>query len=237
MEFIYISRRQLRIGIVACLLFVIGIVGYGLVNIFYEETLSRVGELVILLDPGHGGVDGGTRDQWGNLEKDINLAVGKLVDHQLQSCGMQVLMSRKGDIALAPFTGQPGRHRRDLLERIRRAREENCLFLVSIHCDWSRDVREMGAKVFYNALQPESKNLASLIQQELNRVQIRQRKEAPGKYLMIRQEGITGVIVEVGFLSNSQEALLLQNELHRSRLAFAISRGILKYSQSFLDGT
>lgn len=235
MRLYFIPKHTLLGGFLLALFLITGIISCGLIDIYREETFARIGEIMVLVDPGHGGVDGGTSDRWGNLEKDINLAMGQQIARQLQSGGMRVIMTRDRDLALAPFNGQSGRHRRDLQERIRRARERDCLFLVSVHCDWSRDTTESGAKVFYNALEPQSKQLATLIQEDLNKVQTRQRKAAPGKYLIIRQKEVTGVIVEVGFLSNSAEALLLQNERHRTRLALAIARGILRYAQCFMD--
>ena len=231
---IAIRRKRIGIGVVGVLLITAAILSFSLTR-NYRETIQQIGDMIILLDPGHGGVDGGTRDAWGHLEKDINLVLGKEIQSQLKASGMQVVMTREQDVALAPFTGKPGRHSRDLQERIRRARQHQCLFLISIHCDWSQDPSETGAKVFYHAAVPESKQLALTIQEQLNRIQQRQRKAAPGKYFVIRQQGVTGVIVEVGFLSNSQEARSLQKKEFQRQLALAIAQGILIHSQNYLS--
>ncbi len=229
---IIIRRKVIGLGVIGVLYIAAMILSFCL-TVDYRETIQQIGEMIILIDPGHGGVDGGTRDAWGHLEKDINLMLGKEIQRQLTASGMQVVMTREQDIALAPFTGRPGRHSRDLQERIRRARQHQCLFLVSIHCDWSKDPAETGAKVFYHAGVPESKQLALTIQKQLNRNQPRQRKAAPGKYFVIRQPGVTGVIVEVGFLSNPQEAKSLQEKAFQRQLALAVAQGILAHSQSY----
>lgn len=200
-----------------------------------HRTQGSLSRLTLLIDPGHGGVDGGTQDSYGNLEKNINLAIGLKVKEQLKASGLQIVMTREKDTDLAPFrSGQWGRHRRDLMARIEKARSNHCLFLVSIHCDASVETKRRGAFVFYNYLSSESKELALAIQEELNVLQQRPFKAAPGKYLIIREPGVTGVLIEVGFLSNPEEAALLQQEEYQSKLALAISRGILHYCRRFV---
>lgn len=211
-------------------------VGMSYICWYFESfwTQGSLSRLTLLIDPGHGGVDGGAQDDHGNLEKHINLAIGLKVREQLKASGIHIVMTREEDTDLAPFRiGQRGRHRRDLMARIEKARSNNCLFLVSIHCDASVETKRRGAFVFYNYLSAESKELAQTIQQELNQLQQRQFKAAPGKYLIIRQPGITGVLIEVGFLSNPEEAALLQQEEYQSKLALAIAKGILQYCRNF----
>lgn len=201
----------------------------------YREAFTRIGELTVVIDPGHGGVDSGTQDHLGNLEKDYNLKFGLELDEVLRQSGLRTILTRDRDIPLEPFTGRPGRHRRDLLARLQKAKESRSLFLVSLHCDWSKDRSEAGATVFYNHHFQSSQELALIVQEELNRVQSRPRKAAPGKYLIIREPGISGVLVEVGFLSNPEEAGRLLNAEYRRRLVQAMVTGILKYSRRYIS--
>jgi N-acetylmuramoyl-L-alanine amidase len=228
MVIILLSRREIRwLGIILGVGCLIGTVIYR-----YRPFLTqgRLGRLTVALDPGHGGIDGGAGDSWGNLEKDINLAIGLEIEKQLCQSGLSVVLTRRTDTDLDPFcSGRPGRHRRDLLRRIAIARSRRCLFLVSIHCDSSTESRKSGAFVFYNWRSSRSKRLADAIQQELNQIQARPGRSAPGKYLVIRQDGLPGVLVEAGYLSNPKEAQLLQNPRYRTEIALAISRGILRY--------
>ncbi len=199
------------------------------------KTQGVLGKLTVVIDPGHGGVDGGTADRLGNLEKDINLQVALKIRKQLCQSGLKVILTRNRDTDLAPFlSGRTGRHRRDLMGRINKAIRARCFSLVSIHCDYSMDLRKQGAVVFYNYLSGTSKEIAGLIQEELNLVQERPGKIAPGKYLIIRQKAITGVLVEVGFLSNQVDAERLQTDQYQEQLAGAISRGILRYCRKTL---
>ena len=190
---------------------------------------SRLGQTTIVIDPGHGGIDGGTQDRAGNLEKDINLAIAHKIRAQLAQSGVNVVMTREDDSELAPYQpGRGGRHRRDLTARIERAKSAKALFLVSIHCDWSTAADRRGMVAFYYYRNPVGKTLALSIQEELNKIQPRPQKAAPGRYFLLEQPGINGVIVEVGFLSNPEEAALLRQPDYQEKIALAIVRGILR---------
>jgi N-acetylmuramoyl-L-alanine amidase len=228
MVIVYLSKREIRVlGLLLGLGCLVGMIVYQYQTVMVQSWLGRI---TVAVDPGHGGVDGGAQDCQGNLEKDINLAIGLAVEKQLRQSGLTVVMTRRTDTDLAPFhSGQSGRHRRDLNRRIEIARQNRCQCLVSIHCDASEATRKKGAFVFYNWRSSLSRNLAEAIQHELNQVQARPGKIAPGKYLVIRQEGLPGVLVEVGYLSNQEERQLLQNRSYQAKIGLAITRGILGF--------
>ncbi len=234
MQVIFLSRRTIRRlwGLLGLALGIsILVVGFN----HYREAFTRIGELTVVIDPGHGGVDSGTQDHLGNPEKDYNLKIGLELNEVLRQSGLRTILTRDQDIPLEPFTGRPGRHRRDLLARLQKAKESRSLFLVSLHCDWSKDRSKAGATVFYNHHSQSSKELALIVQEELNRVQTRPRKAAPGKYLIIRERGISGVLVEVGFLSNPEEVARLLDAGYRRQLVQAMVIGILKYSRRYIS--
>jgi N-acetylmuramoyl-L-alanine amidase len=233
MLIIVLGRKKLRL----CLTLVgfVLLVAAGFFYSCHQSVLGRLGRLTVIIDPGHGGVDGGAGDSRGNLEKEINLQIGLGIWRQLRQGGLNAVMTRETDIDLAPFrTGKSGRHRRDLLRRIEIARQNKALFLVSIHCDSSTATRKQGAFVFFNWRSGDSQGLAAAIQDEVNQVQAKPGRIAPGKYLVIRQSGVTGVLVEVGYLSNPEEAVRLQNRSYRERLGLAVSRGILRFCREFV---
>jgi N-acetylmuramoyl-L-alanine amidase len=200
------------------------------------EVQGGLNELKVLIDPGHGGVDGGTHDNQGNLEKQVNLYIALRLREHLRQSGLDVILTRETDIDLAPFSiFKRGRHQRDLMARIGKARDNHCLFLISIHCDWSRNPEQQGAKVFYDHQSATGRRLAAVIQTELNTLQQMNRKEAPGDFFIIKQRGVTGVIVEAGLLSNLQEAEMLQSSSYQEQLALAIAKGILKFCRNYLS--
>ncbi|NLY88269.1 MAG: N-acetylmuramoyl-L-alanine amidase [Firmicutes bacterium] len=194
------------------------------------KSLMGASGPVVVIDPGHGGVDGGTSGQDGTLEKEINLAIALRIRDHLRTGGANVVMTRTADTDLSPFVpGKTGRHRRDLTARIEKARKAGAVCLISIHCDWSKDKKRRGAVVFYNPRNNTSKELACLIQEELNKVQPAPQKAAPGNFFILNQSGLTAVLVEAGFLSHPEEAQLLRTPDYQSRQARAIANGIRRY--------
>lgn len=232
MKIIILTREKLQLfiyllGIILCLFILFP---------YFSSTKYAQGKLnkkSILIDPGHGGVDGGAADHLGNLEKDINLAIALKLRNQLRQSGLNVFMTRETDTELSPFVkGRQGRHRRDLSARIEKAKTTGSLFIISIHCDWSTDRARRGMIAFYNYQDPDGKKLALILQEELNKIQTTPQKAAPGDYFIIKQPGISGVILEVGFLSNPEEAVQLQNKEYQERIVLAIANGILQYCQN-----
>ena len=196
---------------------------------------SKLKQATVLIDPGHGGIDGGTQDAQGHLEKEINLAIGLKIRDYLRQSGVNAVMTREDDRELAPYVpGRSGRHRRDLNSRIEKAKKVKALFLVSIHCDWSTDPKRRGMVVFYYHRNPAGKKLAEAIQEELNRIQPVPQQAAPGRYFLLEQPEVTGVIIEVGFLSHPEEAVLLRQPEYQNKIAFHIARGILRALPAFL---
>lgn len=235
MRVIIISREGIMLILGGLLLATLLLMIYITLFTNVWRVQSGLTELRVLIDPGHGGVDGGTRDSQDNLEKQINLLISlRLRDHLCQS-GLHVILSRETDRDLAPFSlmGQ-GRHLRDLMARIRKARENQCQFLVSIHCDWSENQYKQGARVFYYPSALHGRRLADLIQVELNKLNLSERKASPGDFFILKQQGVTGVIVEVGMLSNHHEAEMLQSPSYQEQLALAIARGILNFCRNYL---
>jgi N-acetylmuramoyl-L-alanine amidase len=233
MLIIVLGRKQFQFRL--ALLGLVCLFAAGFYYSRHQRVLGRLSRLTVVIDPGHGGVDGGAGDNRGNLEKEVNLQIGLRIRQQLRQSGLNVIMTRETDSDLAPFRlGQGGRHRRDLLRRIEIARQNKALFFVSIHCDSTTATRKRGAFVFFNWRSVLSRGLAAAIQTEINQVQQKPGKIAPGKYLVIRQNGVTGVLVEVGYLSNQEEAVLLHNKNYQENLGLSISRGILKFCREFV---
>ncbi|MGE5583538.1 MAG: N-acetylmuramoyl-L-alanine amidase family protein [Bacillota bacterium] len=228
MRFIFIPRSGLWLlaGGMVFTIFTAGII------LFFEGTRKTNGwlrEIRILVDPGHGGVDGGTKDYQGNLEKDTNLKVALRLRRHLYQSGFRVFLTRKTDRDLSPSS-----HYRDLMARIRKYWDYRCLLLVSIHCDWSPDFTKKGARVFYNLHSPESKRLAECVQAGLNKFQEAPKRALPGRFFIINQPGVTGVLVEIGLMSNRENAEKLQNRNYQEQLALVIAGGILNYCGEYL---
>ena len=198
------------------------------------EVLTPLQGLVVMIDPGHGGVDGGCSD--GEIqEKDVNLKVAIAIRDYLRQSGVRAGLTRDGDYPLEPF-GRPGRHRRDLNRRAYLIKRSRAVVFISVHCDSSSDDSRRGPAVFYRYRNAASKSLAQLIQEELNSVAGISRRAEPGNYFILKAPPIPGALVEVGFLSNSTDRLKLREEKYHWELAAATCRGILRYLNSTVSG-
>lgn len=186
---------------------------------------------VIVIDPGHGGEDPGMLGVGGLKEKGINRAVAWKLKEILQEQGFSVVMTREEDTCLC---GEDARNKKaqDMQKRIAIIEEASPLLTVSIHQNSYQDPEVFGPQVFYYTDSAEGEALAGFLQEELNqRLSIkRPRKEKGNKtyYLLKKSKGVLA-IVECGFLTNPEEAALLQEEKYQKKVAEAIARGIGRY--------
>lgn len=188
---------------------------------------------VIVIDAGHGGLDGGAVSQSGIVEKDITLKIASNVQELLVQAGAQVIMTRETDMDLAhPDTKKISRRKtEDLSNRLRVVRESGTDIFVSIHLNAIPGDRWRGAQTFYNPNKEENRRLASLIQSEIIRTIANTDRlpKAKNDVFLIKYSPVTTALVEVGFLSNHEEARLLATESYQKKVASAIYYGILAY--------
>lgn len=180
----------------------------------------------IVIDAGHGGVDGGATSCTGVLESQFNLQISKRLNALFQLLGYRTRMIRTEDISV--YTkGETIAQKKasDLKERVRIVNETENALLLSIHQNNFPDGQYSGAQVFY-AASDESKTLAKALQaafvKHLNPSSNRQEKKSSGVYLMehIRRPG---VLIECGFLSNPEEEAKLRSREYQLKLCAVIA--------------
>jgi N-acetylmuramoyl-L-alanine amidase len=187
---------------------------------------------IILLDPGHGGPDGGAGDE-DALEKDIALDVSLKVRDYLQEQGALVIMTREDDQDLAP-EGTRGYSRRkveDLKKRLEMINTSDSDFYVSIHLNSIPSPRWRGAQTFYAPGIKENAKAAKFIQDEFRRnLENTTRNSKPlNNVYILKYAKKPGVLVEVGFLSNPSERANLKTEDYQNKIAASIYNGIMRY--------
>lgn len=187
---------------------------------------------IILLDPGHGGPDGGAGDE-NALEKDIALNVSLMVRDYLQQQGALVIMTRETDKDLAP-QGMKGYSRRkveDLKKRLKMINHSDTDFFVSIHLNAIPSAQWSGAQTFYAPHFKENQKAARFIQDELRRnlENTTRRAKSLNQVYILKNAEKPGVLVEIGFLSNPQERAKLKNENYQEKVAASIYKGIMRY--------
>ncbi|MEK0315762.1 N-acetylmuramoyl-L-alanine amidase family protein [Cohnella sp. 56] len=184
----------------------------------------------VLIDAGHGGIDGGTHS--GDImEKDINLAISRKLYLILKSRGMHAVLNRTGDYALSDDNRwlRSSRHQRDLSQRKSLASDIGAGIFVSVHVNWSKRKQVHGPVVLHR-LEARSALLASLIQDSLNRQQHTNIPPVAGdQFYVLKQAGPPSVIVETGFISNAGDLRMLTDSAGQTAVATAIANGIAAY--------
>ena len=195
-----------------------------------SETLPFEREHCVVIDPGHGGEDGGATSCTGRMESEYNLAISRRLDDLLHLLGYQTRMTRKSDVSIYTTGDTIARKKiSDLKERVRIVNETSNALLVSIHQNQFSESQYRGAQVFYA---PGSQALAELLQSELA-AQVdprnhRQCKQAQNIYLL-EHISCPAVLIECGFLSNPAEEALLRDAAYQKKLACAIACTLASY--------
>lgn len=207
-----------------------------LISFLAVSTAPAAGESpIIVIDPGHGGVDGGTGGG-GMLEKDINLDIAKRLKSVLEQKGYTAEMTRETDTSLdKQNSSSKSRHKRDLIARTEIINSRNAAIFLSIHVNSNYNMPSMdGSYVFFCGKSEKSRALAEHVQKALNSISVQGKhrtKNPPlkGRYHVLVKSKIPGVLVETAFISNYRERELLKTPEFRQQLAEAIGEGISSY--------
>jgi N-acetylmuramoyl-L-alanine amidase len=195
------------------------------------ETL--VGKIIVV-DAGHGGIDPGA-NRPGVLEKDINLAIALQMRDILQSHGAKVVLTRDTDIELSGQCDNEkvrGRYRRDLNARLEAIQESDADLFVSIHANANSNPNRRGIECFYAPKSEAGRALALSIQEQLRLIAPIEQEAEPAAFFVLRRNKVPAVLVEVGFITNPEERVLLQSPEYRRKIAEGIVAGIASYYQS-----
>lgn len=184
---------------------------------------------VVVIDPGHGGADPGAVSATGLQEKDITLAISLHLERLLQRAAMHVFLTRRDDTDLADPDASI-RKSQDLGRRVAVAARSGAHVFISVHANSSPSPVWSGAQTFYYPNRAADQRLAELIQDRLvAHLGPNRRRAASGDYYVLRESSMPSVVVEVGFLSNPEEAARLGTPDYQKRVAEAIYMGILDY--------
>ena len=217
---------MIKYKIYVVFLLVIFICGFSFVQAT-STTLPLLGK-VIYIDPGHGGKDPGAtyKDIY---ESNINLSISLKLGNILEKNGAIVLYTRTGDYDLA-VNNAINRKRSDLSRRANVINESNCDMFISIHLNSIASSTWKGAQVFYDDINSENKKIAEIFQNVLKEElkTTRKYKEMNDMY-MYKRIKVPGVLVEVGFLSNPNERILLQDNTYQNKVSQSLYDGVIKY--------
>ena len=226
---------------------------------YSSDEQTKNGNVVVVLDPGHGGTDGGAVGN-GLQEKDLNLKIAKYCKEELeQYSGVTVYMTREDDRYLGDRIGDAAS---DIANRVNKAKEWGADLLVSIHINSGGG---QGVEVYYpnsnyNAtIGKDGEDSAQKILDELLKLGLKNRGikirsteydtypdgSLRDWYGIIRRSklaGFPGIIVEHAFIDNESDAAKLKEESFLKQCGVADATGIANYfglskGQWELDGS
>lgn len=221
--------------IVVLIVILLVIVNYG----SYEMSLRHINQQptgIVVIDAGHGGMDGGAIGKSGTIEKYINLMIANKVKGYLDLSGYTCLMLREDDSGLYDDKGSIRERKiQDLKRRKELINKYNGEIFISIHLNKFPEEKYYGAQVFYPKDDEKSHNFATIMQQQLiedlDKGNKRVEKASPD-YFLLKNNSMASIIIECGFLSNGKEEVLLKDENYQNRIAFSIFKGINNYYKS-----
>lgn len=186
----------------------------------------------IIIDPGHGGEDGGATSCAGILESRYNLEISLRLNDLLQLLGHETELIRTTDTSVYS-TGETIAQKKisDLKQRVKTVNETPNALLLSIHQNHFSDSRYRGAQVFYASTDGSrelAKKLQSAFVSTLNPGSSRKSKKCEGIYLMERIR-CPGILIECGFLSNPEEEALLRDGEYQKKLSCVIAATVGEY--------
>ena len=218
-------------AVVLMILLSVTIGGSRVITVLSENASVSVRKTVVV-DAGHGGVDGGATSCTGVLESQFNLEISQKLNDLLNLLGINTVMIRNTDCSV--YTeGETISQKKvsDLKERVRIVNRTDNALLISIHQNLFSDGKYSGAQVFY-APTEGSQLLAKSIQGNfikiLNPNSHRQEKKADSIYLM-KHINCPGVLVECGFLSNPQEEYLLRTKQYQQKVCSVIACSVSNF--------
>lgn len=196
-----------------------------------QAVSGEVKEYRIVVDAGHGGFDSGKVGIGNILEKEINLAIARKVQENLEAAGIEVVMTRESDQGLYD-ENEENKKQQDMKKRCEMINESGADLAVSIHQNSYTEEYVCGPQVFYYETSQKGKELAQILQETLNeKLDIARPREikADNTYYILKKTQIPTVIAECGFLSNTEEAKKLTSEEYQEQVAEAVCEGILQY--------
>ncbi len=185
-------------------------------------------DFTVVLDAGHGGIDGGVVGADGVKESDLNLEYAKTLQRIFERAGFNVVLTRKtsGGLYGLPTKGFKSR---DMSERKRIIDEASPNLMISIHMNKFSQSYRSGPQVFFQQGKEQGQLLADSLQKVFNDFTGKDRQALAGDYYVCRETNCPAVIVECGFLSNEQECRALQTEEYREQICNLIFNGTMLY--------
>lgn len=201
------------------------------ISAFSEKTQS-----VLVIDPGHGGTDGGAVSENGTKESEINLAIGQRMKALSGLLGIETIMTRDSEKLDYPEEADTLRKKKvyDQKQRVSQINNTQNAVLLSIHQNIYPNNKPRGPQVLYAATE-DSDRFAAIAQQNLLLVlpdNVRTASQIDSSIYLMKQIHCPAILVECGFLSNAEDEYLLKTEEYQKKLSLILLCSYLQYQDT-----
>ncbi len=195
-------------------------------------SVDNLNPKTVVIDAGHGGMDGGSVGEGNIPEKNINLEIALKLEEIFKNNGYNVIMTRETDVSLHENDNASVRNKKtaDLKKRAEIANSSNASLFISVHANKYESPDIFGSQVFYSKNDERGKIIAESVMErlrELNPKNKRLAKPLPNPNLVFKNLKIPGILIECGFMSNPDDLKNLMDDTYRQKTAEAIYNGII----------
>jgi len=240
MRFYSIRLRTLLLTLLLTIVLLLGIMILPFISNHTESAdIFYAGLLLpsVVIDAGHGGMDGGASSAGGLTEAPLNLDIALRLRDLFSFIGIQAVMTREDEGSLDYNAEKSIKENKnaDLQARLELSRRlPDCPFL-SIHLNKYVQPQYKGAQVFYSPNHVDAIILSNCLQDAmragLDPQNTRKAKLAPDGVYLMKHISAPAVTIECGFLSNPEETVLLASPEYRLKIAASICCGYTEYLQ------
>lgn len=204
--------------------------GRAVVPTFSAQSQGNSARIVVV-DPGHGGEDGGAVAQDGTVESGLNLEIAQRLNDLLLFLGQETVMTRDSDVSIYTEEAKTLHEKKvsDLKNRVQIVNGLQNAVLLSVHQNTlPGSSKTHGAQVFFNGVSGGdvlAKSMQKCLNSVINVENEKVAKRIPDTIYLSKNVTAPAVIVECGFLSNSGDTAALKSVRHQTTLVVAIAAG------------
>ena len=228
--FLVFKSKNVIIVLLVLVVMELCLMTYLCVNQFGAHHASLI-DFTVVIDAGHGGIDGGVVGVDGTKESSLNLAYAKELGAVFERSGFNVVYTRKTEGGLYGLPTK-GFKLRDMKARKAVIDSAHPNLVISVHMNKFSQAYRKGPQVFYQEGKEDGQTLAASLQRVFNDYTGNSHEAIAGDYYMCREIDCPSVIVECGFLSNAEECEQLQTAAYREQICNYIFSGVMLYLYS-----
>ena len=222
---------KLRAIIAFALVIIITLAAVSIPNIKTAETMNENSKYTLVIDPGHGGIDGGAIAASGLKESDVNLDIALKMRDLAAFLGINCVMTRETDTDNSEG-GKYSEHD-NLVKRAELTNSTPNAVLISVHQNNYPSALVKGAEVMYS-LNEGSRELGEISQNNfiayLDSSNRRVSHPAPENLLLTSSVTCPAILAECGFMSNPEEAQMLSTDEYRTKIALILMCSYVQFA-------